>query len=887
MDDHVKSKEQLLDELAAARARIVELEGTSVPGCSMAPGCELFDSQLGMVIFIDTGSGDILWANRAACAYYGYEREEIATMHISDINAMSREETCGPIRQALEQTRSRFLFTHILKSGEARNVEVYAVPMEHGGRNAICAFVRDVTEMPSIEMQAETNAALQDMVLSTMDIVPFYCPDQDDFEPIYMGSSVEAVTGFSADEFYADPQFWPSRIHEEDRGKVAGRFSRLKITKSTRCEYRWQVRDGSYRWFSLSMRVAPCRDEQDGDFCIAGMFWDITERKRTERALLEREERYRTVADFTYDWEFWIGPEGEFLYVSPSFERVTGYHPKDLKQDPNVLFESIVHPQDRDWVRTSIMDGLLTDSPMTFDFRIITKGGDVRWIGHASQPVYDDKGDPLGRRASNRDITEFKEIVRTLRDKNQFIDSMMENSPASIYAKDVDGRYLFGNARFMEYADRPAYEVMGKTDFGLFPNEVAEQFRRGDRRVLASGEPYFEELDMELHGNVEHWTSTKFPLVNAEGDILGVCGISLDITDWREAEASLRRLTRAVEQSPVSIAMTDTRGRIIFANPYFTKASGYGEEELLDQELGLMLEGVGKGEGFYETVWEQLRRGEDWHGEVRNRTKSGDVLWESTSISPVRDIQGAITHFVVVKDDITERKRLQRLERDVERIVRHDLKSPIMSFIWVPRTLRKADNITDEQSTLLVELEQSAHRLLKMVNLSLDLFKMEEGTYQFAPEDLNIVRIIYNVLHDLQNTISTMKMDVTITVSGKPATESDCLLVRGEELLCYSMMSNLVKNALEASEQGGTITIDCQANGETLVTIHNQGQVAEEIRDSFFDKYSTYGKKFGTGLGTYSARLIAETQGGSISMHSGEKSGTDVVVTFSTGTNPC
>ena len=879
-DDHLKSKNELLNELAAARKRISELEGASVPDFTHVPGSELFDNHPGVALFIDAENGHVLWANHAACSFYGYSRQEFISLHISDINIMSREESRIPIRQVHEGVRNRFLFTHLKKNGDLCHVEVYAVPMQYDGRQIICSFVRDVAGLPQEEVSIERNAVLQDSILSAMGIVPFYCLQQDDYPPIYIGPSIDAVTGFASQLFYKDPQFWKSRIHPDDRERVAGRFSRLEFTKSTRCEYRWQVADGSYRWFSLSMRLTACGESDEGELCVAGMFWDITERKRTEFALLEREERYRTIADFTYNWEFWIGPEGDFLYVSPSFERVTGYQPQDLKKDPNVLFESIIHPQDREWVRSSIMDGLLSDATLTFDFRIVTRSGDVRWIGHASQPVYDDKGDPLGRRVSNRDITEFKEIVQALRDKNQFIDSILDNSPASVYAKDVDGRYLFGNARFMEYAGKPPHEVMGKTDFGLFPNEVAEQFREGDQRVLGSGEPYFEELDVNFHGQQEYWTSTKFPLLNAEGQILGVCGISLDITDLREAEASLRRLTRAVEQSPVSIAMLDTQGHIIFANPYFSKTSGYMEEDILGRELGFMLDE--ENSAFYEHIWEQLRMGEDWHGEVRNLTRSGDVLWESTSISPVRNVHDVISHFVVVKDDITERKRLQRLERDVERIVRHDLKSPIMSFIWVPRTLRKQDNITDEQAMLLDDLEQSAHRLLKMVNLSLDIFKMEEGTYQFTPEDLNIVRVIHNVLRDQQRTLASMKVSVDVTLSGSPASENDCLLVRGEELLCHSMLSNLIKNAVEASEPGGRVSVDCASGKKASVTIHNNGVVPKEIRDSFFDKYSTFGKKFGTGLGTYSARLIAETQGGTIEMRCESRQGTDVVVTFLT-----
>ncbi len=884
-EDGRTALKHLEHELAQARERVAELERQRhAPDSGKAMVNDVFEHHLDAVLYLDALTGDILWANLAATRLYGYGRDEFIRMHITDLNVMNRDEVLVPIRQVRERRRSRFVFTHRLKDGSLRNVEVYSIPMELEGREVLCSIIRDLTGLTDAETSAMKSVVLQDQVLSSMGIVPFSCRYKDNFELLYVGASVSVMTGFPPERFYADPRLWVSRIHSEDRDRVKGRFDRLASTGSTRCEYRWQVADGRWRWFTLSMRLVPCEDQpgcEPGANCLAGMFRDITDRKRTERALIDREERYRTVADFTHDWEFWIGPDGEFLYVSPSFERVTGYRPEELKRDASLLYNSIVHPLDREWVHTTLTDGLLSPDPLAFDFRIVTRVGDVRWLGHVSQAVYDDKGDPMGRRASNRDITELKETLRSLRDKNQFINSIMDNSPAAIFAKDVDGRYLFGNARFMKHAGKPPHEVLGKSDFGLFSNEEAERSRQSDQRVVETGKPLLEEIELLHNDRLEHWTSTKFPMVNAEGQVLGVCGISLDITEWREAEASLRRLTRAVEQSPVSIVMTDIGGHILSVNPYFCAISGYEESDILGRKLGFML--ADEDELFYDPIWQTLRDGREWHGEIRNRTRTGDVLWEWVSLSPVRDGQGRITNFVAVKDDITERKRLERLEKDVERIVRHDLKSPIMSFIWVPRTLRKAANITEEQAVLLGELEQSAHRLLKMINLSLDIFKMEEGTYKFTPEDLNILRVVQNVLHDLSRNIETAKVRVDVRLDGRPVNGRECLAVRGEELLCHSMLSNLVGNALEASGPGSVITVDCESGERTTLKIHNDTPVPEAVRDTFFDKYSTAGKKFGTGLGTYSARLIAETQGGFIRMHSSEEQGTIVTVELPAG----
>ena len=141
---------------------------------------------------------------------------------------------------------------------------------------------------------------------------------------------------------------------------------------------------------------------------------DITERKQAEKALRESEERFRTVADFTYDWESWIDPDGNYIYVSPSCERITGYSPKEFLKSPGLL-ESITHPDDRKKISVHLHDHLKRDDEvLNIDFRIISRSGNTRWISHICQPVYDSDGNWAGRRASNRDITEQREVEAQL-----------------------------------------------------------------------------------------------------------------------------------------------------------------------------------------------------------------------------------------------------------------------------------------------------------------------------------------------------------------------------------------------------------------------------------------------------------------------------------------
>ncbi len=136
--------------------------------------------------------------------------------------------------------------------------------------------------------------------------------------------------------------------------------------------------------------------------------------EQTQEALRKSEERCRTVADFTHDWEYWVDPHGHHIYVSPSCERLTGYPPEAFQQDPNLLHR-IIHPDDQQPVADRLRCQFTSSADCYTEFRIITRSGEERWIGHACMAVYDAEGRFLGRRASNRDITENRHLQEALR----------------------------------------------------------------------------------------------------------------------------------------------------------------------------------------------------------------------------------------------------------------------------------------------------------------------------------------------------------------------------------------------------------------------------------------------------------------------------------------
>jgi two-component system, sensor histidine kinase and response regulator len=218
------------------------------------------------------------------------------------------------------------------------------------------------------------------------------------------------------------------------------------------------------------------------------------------------------------------------------------------------------------------------------------------------------------------------------------------------------------------------------------------------------------------------------------------------------------------------------------------------------------------------------------------------------------------------------------LREDVERMTQHDLKSPLSAVINIPKLLISEKNISDEQMEMLKMVEESGYRMLDIINGSLDLYKMESGKYKVSAVPVNVIDIVRQIHGETRELVRKKNIKILIILNGQPVRETDVFSVNGEKMLCYSMLANLIKNAVEASPENKSIRISFDEREGRQISIHNKGMVPESMKERFFEKYATAGKEEGTGLGTYTAKLIAETLGGSISFESLKKIGTVVSI---------
>jgi len=217
--------------------------------------------------------------------------------------------------------------------------------------------------------------------------------------------------------------------------------------------------------------------------------------------------------------------------------------------------------------------------------------------------------------------------------------------------------------------------------------------------------------------------------------------------------------------------------------------------------------------------------------------------------------------------------------KNVDHIMRHDLKAPLNPIIGFPQILLERENLSEKGRKYLRMIKESGYKMLNMINLSLDLFKMEQGIYSLQPSSVDILPQIINVKEEFESLIQRKNISVEIELFDQPLKDDDSFYIRGEDLLCYSMLANLIKNALEASPENKRIKIMIHENqNRAIIKIHNTGAVPADIRTRFFDIYASSGKREGTGLGTYSAKLIAKTLNGDIDMETSEQEGTTITI---------
>lgn len=456
----------------------------------------------------------------------------------------------------------------------------------------------------------------------------------------------------------------------------------------------------------------------------------------------------------------------------------------------------------------------------------------------------------------------------------------VENTPTGVCITNEFGFFEYVNKSFCSIYEYTPEELIGKNFTIVVPDEHKNAMQ-------ALHDKYIDGID-EVRGEWDVITKNKNRLTiladavrvhGLDGHLKKVTFVT-DITERKKYEQELQKFYVSIETASSSISITDSNGSISYANPSFFAITEYSRDEVIGKNSRIVKSGV-HDEQFYKSMWDTISSGKTWKGDICNKNKRGELFWESTVITPITDDNGRIVNYVAIKNDISKKLDLDKLKEDVGRILQHDLRTPLNSIIALPQLIKSEGRLTVEQINDLNYIETSGLRMLRMINSSLDIFKMENGTYFYDPSSQDLISIARNVAKDIQADSGKTCPNIVITINSKIICASDEFIASTEETNFHTMLSNLLLNAIEASSTGNDVFVNFQTTPPKKLTIVNKGAVPKSVREHFFEKYKTYGKKYGTGLGTYSAKLIAEAMNYCIEMQTSDESNeTLITITF-------
>lgn len=233
-----------------------------------------------------------------------------------------------------------------------------------------------------------------------------------------------------------------------------------------------------------------------------------------------------------------------------------------------------------------------------------------------------------------------------------------------------------------------------------------------------------------------------------------------------------------------------------------------------------------------------------------------------------QELEARVRDVIELRHDVIARE-------DVDRMYRHDLKSPLVAVVGFARLLQADQRLSDKQREMLGIIEESGYRMQAMINLSMDLYRMEVGTYVPKPSPVDLVALVKHVLDDIEMLARQRRLNVEASVDSSPLEEAKPLVTDGNDTLFHAMLGNVVKNAAEASPEGGRVGIAVESSEDQVkVSVHNMGEIPQQVRSKLFRKYTSYGKKEGSGLGIYNAGLIARNFGGEMGYETSAQAGT-------------
>lgn len=688
-----------------------------------------------------------------------------------------------------------------------------------------------------------------------------------------------------------DPQQLPLLIEAEDSSR--------KNETDFQMDVRFCRADGEWRW--LQIRSRP-RRKADGRVLWDGVATDITERRQTEAALAEQKKFTETLIENSATATFVLDPQHRVILWNKACEELTGiaaavmigtdHHWQAFYEHQRPCLADIIlagDPEQLHSLYSSHAQSVLVPNGLHAEGWCQNLGGSDRYIQVEAAPVFSTSGVLLAVIETIKDITIQKRADEDLLENSERLTVILDSINALIYVADLETYEIlfvnkFGRDIWGDITGKPCWQVLQSGQSGPCA------FCTNDRLLNADGVPtgvYAWEIKNII---ADRWYDCRDQAIRWSNGRLVRMEVATDITERKQTEENLRLQSAALQAAASAIVITDRTGSIKWVNPAFATLTGYSVEEVIGKNPRELLKSGVHDQLLYKELWETLRAGEVWRGEMVNRRKDGTHYPEGQTITPVKNEQGEITHFIAIKRDLTEQRKMEAQLQHAQKMesigtlaggIAHDFNN-ILTAISGYGTLALMKMEEDNQQRQFIERMLEASDRAAHLTRDLLLFSRKQAVNK-KPVELN--QVVAKVENFLQRVIGE-------DISCRTNLHAGALMVLADDYQLEQVLTNLATNARDAMPHGGTLTVTTEEilqNNEfisahgfgkpgayALITVSDTGfGMDEATQQRIFEPFFTtkeIGK--GTGLGLAVSYGIITQHDGYINVYSEPGAGT-------------
>ena len=504
------------------------------------------------------------------------------------------------------------------------------------------------------------------------------------------------------------------------------------------------------------------------------------------------------------------------------------------------------------------------------------------------------------------DITVKQQLVtETIRKSEQRFQTIFENVHDVFYQTDINGIILEISPSIKHHSEYCREELIGSSVSDIYANP-------GDRITLInaitkSGKLQDYELRIKSKTGKLKVVSLNAQLISdGEGKPLHIDGSMRDITRRNQAEDEVRKLQKAIENSKTSVVITDSNGNIEYANPFFSQLTGYSKEEYTGQNPRFLQSGH-HSKIFYLEFWNTIKSGQTWEGEFCNKKKNGEYYWENAIISPIHNSKNEITHFIAIKTDISETKKINEelvkaklhaeesdnLKTAFLNNISHEIRTPFNGILGFLSLLQEDDLTRSEKLEYTRIINESANRLMKTINDIAEISQIQAGQVKLTETCVNIGQLTIELVNRFQSEFQIKGLKFTI----KNDLPKNLDHIYTDDIKINTILNNLLSNAIKFTQAGYIkLTIKLinstqleEAGRDRAGLVSNPYNIQFSVKDTgigipenkqkvlfkpFMQVDGSNTRKYeGSGLGTSIAKAYVEILGGTISVESKEGKG--------------